>query len=229
VIYLELCWELGCRELGKLDNYRTVKQQAEDKHTFVASDYYGDCTKSLLEVTIVLLTQSSLLVFYVLGLYTGETPDFSNGRVFAFYYAGSRVCTRPHYRTVSYTHSMCQHVLAHAEDMHMHYTCTSHAHITRACTSQCTRTRTYDRTWSRPLCVALQAVPFKQSSYSTTNYLIILLQSGDSGDSRLGGSPTITMQSAEGRRERRHANCRRPAGIYVYLDQAQLTSSALPS
>ena len=93
VIYLELCWELGCRELGKLDNYRTVKQQAEDKHTFVASDYYGDCTKSLLEVTIVLLTQSALLVFYVLGLYTGETPDFSNGRVFAFYYAGSRVCT----------------------------------------------------------------------------------------------------------------------------------------
>jgi len=64
---------------------------AEDKHTFVASDYYGDCTKSLLEVTIVLLTQSALLVFYVLGLYTGETPDFSNGRVFAFYYAGCAV------------------------------------------------------------------------------------------------------------------------------------------
>ena len=66
---------------------------AEDEHTFVASDYYGDCTKSLLEVTIVLLTQSALLIFYVLGLYTGEAPDFSNGRVFAFYYAGSRVCT----------------------------------------------------------------------------------------------------------------------------------------
>ena len=139
MIYLYIC--IVVTELSE-SRLRPNRQAAaaEDEHTFVASDYYGDCTKSLLEVTIVLLTQSALLIFYVLGLYTGETPDFSNGRVFAFYYAGSRVCTRPHYRTVSYTHSMCQHVLAHAEDMHMHYTCTSHVHITRACTSQCTRT-----------------------------------------------------------------------------------------
>ena len=63
----------------------------EDEHTFIASDYYSDCTKSLLEVAIMFLTQCSLLVFYVLGLYTGGAPDFSNGRVFAFYYAGSPV------------------------------------------------------------------------------------------------------------------------------------------
>ena len=59
-------------------------------NTFVASDYYGDCAKSPLEVAIVFLTQSSLLAFYMLGLYTSGAPDFSNGRVFAFYYAGSR-------------------------------------------------------------------------------------------------------------------------------------------
>lgn len=65
------------------------REDSKDKPTsFIASDYYFDCTKSVLEVGVVFLTQISLLVFYVLGLHTSEAPDFSNGRVFAFYYAG---------------------------------------------------------------------------------------------------------------------------------------------
>ena len=62
----------------------------EGKYTFVASDYYGDCTKSSLAVAVVALSQCSLLIFYVLGLEMGGAPDFSNGRVFSFYYAGWR-------------------------------------------------------------------------------------------------------------------------------------------
>ena len=62
----------------------------EGKYTFVASDYYGDCTKSSLAVAVVALSQCSLLIFYVLGLDIGGAPDFSNGRVFSFYYAGWR-------------------------------------------------------------------------------------------------------------------------------------------
>ena len=54
----------------------------------VASDYYFDFTKSVVEVAIVFLTQCSLLTFYVLGLVTRGSPDFSNGIVFVFCYAG---------------------------------------------------------------------------------------------------------------------------------------------
>ena len=57
--------------------------------TFIASDYYLDCTKTVMEVVIMFLAQCSLLGFYLLGLYTDGTPNFSNGRVFAFYYAGA--------------------------------------------------------------------------------------------------------------------------------------------
>ena len=57
--------------------------------TFIASDYYLDCTKTVMEVAIIFLAQCSLLGFYLLGLYTDGTPNFSNGRVFAFYYAGA--------------------------------------------------------------------------------------------------------------------------------------------
>ena len=149
MIYLNICLTVALgmgTELSdsRLMNGRPNRQAAaaEDEHTFVASDYYGDCTKSLLEVTIVLLTQSALLIFYVLGLYTGEAPDFSNGRVFAFYYAGSRVCTRPlPYRIVhsqyvpACTCTRRRHAHAHALHMHItraHHTCmhiTVHTHI----------------------------------------------------------------------------------------------------
>ena len=57
--------------------------------TFIAPDYYLDGTKTLMEVAIMFLTQCSLLGFYLLGLYTDGTPNFSNGKVFAFYYAGA--------------------------------------------------------------------------------------------------------------------------------------------
>ena len=63
-------------------------KKTDGKYTLVASDYYFDCSKSLMEVAIVFLTQCSLLTFYVLGLVTSGSPDFSNGKVFVFYYAG---------------------------------------------------------------------------------------------------------------------------------------------
>ena len=71
-------------------------KEPEDNSTFVARDYYGDCSKSLMEVAIVFLTQFSLLVFFLLGLFDGGDPDFSNGRTFAFYYAGWRTHVLPH-------------------------------------------------------------------------------------------------------------------------------------
>ena len=83
---------------------------------FNASDYYLDYTKSVYEVVIMFLTQCSLLGFYLLGLYTDGTPKFSNGRVFAFYYAGASL--RAHIAHRSYIHlHMCMR-------MHMH-TCMS--------------------------------------------------------------------------------------------------------
>ena len=69
---------IGKRDLTKTDG----------KYTLVASDYYFDCTKSVIEMAIVFLTQCSLLTFYVLGLVTSGSPDFSDGKVFMFYYAG---------------------------------------------------------------------------------------------------------------------------------------------
>ena len=65
------------------------EQDRKQPKTFEASDYYCDCTKTVSEVIIMFLTQFSLLVFYVAGLYTDGTPDFSDGRTFAFYYAGA--------------------------------------------------------------------------------------------------------------------------------------------
>ena len=67
------------------------EQQKTTTVTFVASDYYYDCTKTVMHVMMMFLTQCCLLGFYLLGLYSDErgTPDFSNGRVFAFYYAGA--------------------------------------------------------------------------------------------------------------------------------------------
>ena len=90
MIYLFMCFGAYSETMEDRNRQATL---TEDKHTFVASDYYGDCTKTVLEVAVVLLTQFSLLVFYALGLYTSGTPDFSNGRVFAFYYAGLRLYT----------------------------------------------------------------------------------------------------------------------------------------
>ena len=52
--------------------------------TFIASDYYFDCTKTVMEVAIIFLAQCSLLGFYLLGLYTDGTRTLYRGGFFCY-------------------------------------------------------------------------------------------------------------------------------------------------
>jgi len=85
VIYLSFGASAASEQEARSPRQLSARQQT----TFDASDYYLDYTKSVYEVVIMFMTQCSLLGFYLLGLYTDGTPKFSNGRVFAFYYAGA--------------------------------------------------------------------------------------------------------------------------------------------
>lgn len=104
-----------------------ARQQQQQQKTFDASDYYLDYTKSVYEVVIVFLTQCSLLGFYLLGLYTDGTPKFSNGRVFAFYYAGPSSAHTLHIHCTYDLHSFA-HVCVHVH-VQAHVTCYTHAHV----------------------------------------------------------------------------------------------------
>ena len=86
LVYLGFGAKIARRVQASQDREQPEQQRAK---TFVASDYYCDCTKSMMEVVIMFLSQFSLLCFYLPGLYTDGTPNFSNGKVFAFYYAGA--------------------------------------------------------------------------------------------------------------------------------------------
>ena len=148
-----------------LEAFVSLERQAlliEGKYTFVASDYYGDCTKSALAVAVVALSQFSLLIFYVLGLEIGGAPDFSNGRVFSFYYAGWRSM---------YIRVRMNLVVVHHRRTRMYTYFANLRNKTRRVrvrvSVRVTRMNTHARvgTWSQPMSQPLyltQAVPSKQ-------------------------------------------------------------------